>query len=830
LDKITPALSRLFEGFRIVFWYDEKSELRREFETLLIPGVETIELVNNEFAVKHRILREQPAQKFLIYHEGPQPGDLENWLLDVQLAQGTFSADQVSLWMTELGLRPEFWDFLQEHSEFFKAESRRDELRVRLSAEDNHNAIRTKMLAVCANGDTEPRIENILEVLLLELAEDRDDKINLIRRCSLETFLWNRLEVHFGYKSQTPSIKDFAIGLFQACYAISLEEETILTQDALVFLKRWKDSIRFQKAFETLSEEYADLLGIEKDLQNRDVRALIDIDFFKLIDQRILGDLVQEVVQRTISAGECANLIWRRRSTHWFDEYSNIYEAVYFASQFVSELDQADLRMESLADGIRKYQKTWYRLDQYYRKFIYHVRTSKQTNLLQRLIDQVENLYSNNFLLPVNDNWQHIIDSNQAWDAVPFLRQDSFFDRYIREYMKTKNKVAVIISDAFRYEVGEELARNIEAEDRFTAELEAMLSMLPSYTQLGMAALLPHGELTIAEDGTALIDGQSTAGKDNRTKILSAAVEEGATAIRSADLLNMSKEESREFAKQNQVIYIYHNQIDAVGDKMETEDRVFDAVESGLGELVDILKKLTNANLTNILITSDHGFIYQNRPLQESEFASEDVGGEDISVRNRRFILGKHLAAGNSLKEFKPADLGLTGDFQILIPKSINRLRLQGSGSRYVHGGASLQEVVIPIIKINKKRSSDLTQVEVDIITSSSLIITTGQLSVAFYQTEPISAKVQSRCLRAGIYSQDGTLISDPHELNFDLTSPDPREREVRIRFVMSRKADDVNNQTVYLKLEEPISGTSHTKEYRILPYQLRRSFTTDFD
>lgn len=263
---------------------------------------------------------------------------------------------------------------------------------------------------------------------------------------------------------------------------------------------------------------------------------------------------------------------------------------------------------------------------------------------------------------------------------------------------------------------------------------------------------------------------------------------------------------------------------------METEDRVFDAVESGMAELVDILKKLTNANLTNIIITADHGFIYQNHSIQESEFASEDVEGEEIFIRNRRFVIGKKISAGSSVKEFKPADLGLTGDFQIMIPKSINRLRLQGSGSRYVHGGAALQEVVIPVIKINKKRTSDVVLVEVDLITSSSSIITSGQLAVAFYQTEPISAKVQARCLRAGIYTQDGTLISDSHELNFDLTSPDPREREVRVRFVLSRKADNFNTQTVYLKLEEPVPSTSHYKEYRSVPYQLRRSFTSDFD
>jgi uncharacterized protein (TIGR02687 family) len=351
MSNIQSALTALFAKHRIVFWYDTQGELRREFESLLLPGVETIELANNEFAVKHRILREQSTQKFLLYREGARPPDLENWLLDIQLAQGTFSADQVSLWMTDLGLRPEFWDLVQEHTEFFKAESRRDALQVRLVPDDSHNAVRTKMLAVCTNGDTEARVESILETLLAELAEGRDEKISLVQRCNLESFLWDRLEVHFGYRSQTPSIRDFVIGLFQACYAISLDEETSLTQDALVFLKRWKDSIRYQKTFEALSEECADVLGIEKDLQNRDVRALIDIDFFKLIDQRILGDLVREVVQRTIPAGECANLIWRRRFTHWFDEFGNIYEAVYYASQFISELDQADLCMETLADG-----------------------------------------------------------------------------------------------------------------------------------------------------------------------------------------------------------------------------------------------------------------------------------------------------------------------------------------------------------------------------------------------------------------------------------------------------------------------------------------------
>src|SRR5689334_1608974 len=98
MDKISQALTHLFEKHRIIFWYDAKKELRQEFDSLWLPGVEKIELQKNEYGVKHLILREKPAQKFLLYHEGPTPDNLENWLLDVQLAQGTFSADQVSMW------------------------------------------------------------------------------------------------------------------------------------------------------------------------------------------------------------------------------------------------------------------------------------------------------------------------------------------------------------------------------------------------------------------------------------------------------------------------------------------------------------------------------------------------------------------------------------------------------------------------------------------------------------------------------------------------------------------------------------------------------------
>ena len=829
-NRIVQALNKLFERHRIVFWYDAKQELRRDFDVLQLQGIEKLELINNEFGVKHRVLREQPEQKFLLYRDGPQPDDLDNWLLDVQLAHGEFRTGQVAIWLAELELSLEFTDVVQAHAEFYQAAKRKDALKRLLKSDDTFGLIRLKMLAVCAS--SEPRIDAVVECLLQELAEGRDEKIKLIRRCSLDGFLWEQMTRCYGYKSSEPGIRDFVIELFKSCYAMGLDGQVRLTGDALVFLKRWKDSRQFEACFETLSGECEEILGIEQDLDNRDFRDLIELDTFRLIDQKIISDLVSAVTLRTITSGEVAVLVRQRRQGHWYREFRHLYEAIDYAAQFFHAMSEANLTMDSLAEGVERYSRIWFRLDQLYRKFTYHVRMSGQASLMESLADQVENFYSNNYLLKLNDHWQAFVDKTSQWEASPVLLQKNFFNQCVKPFLNKDNKVCVIISDALRYEIGDELLSLIRQEDRYDANLEPALSMLPSYTQLGMAALLPNKELELANNdtGTVIVDGQSSQGTANRIKILNQAISQRSTAVKAEGFMALNKEDSRALLRDHDVVYIYHNRIDATGDKRETEERVFEAAEETLQELIRLIKKLTGANANNLLVTSDHGFIYQNRAIDESDFADVDAEGDQILFYDRRFVLGLGLKEAPSLRKFKSTELGLVGDVEVQIPKSINRLRLKGSGSRFVHGGASLQEVVIPILKINKKRQSDISAVEVDILRGASSIITSGQLAVTLYQAQPVTDKVQSRTLIAGIYNQAGDLISDSHELTFDLSSDNPRERELQVRFVLTRKADEANGQEVILRLEEKHPGTSHYKEYKSLRYLIRRSFTSDFD
>ena len=119
--KVIENLKNLFEKHRIIFWYDEKKELREDFEGLILNDVEKIEIENNEYAIKYKILRENPKQKYLLYFEGPKPKPQNDWLLDVLLSNKEFKVDHNSIMISELNLDNSFSNLIENHKFFFNS-------------------------------------------------------------------------------------------------------------------------------------------------------------------------------------------------------------------------------------------------------------------------------------------------------------------------------------------------------------------------------------------------------------------------------------------------------------------------------------------------------------------------------------------------------------------------------------------------------------------------------------------------------------------------------------------------------------------------------------
>ena len=625
------------------------------------------------------------------------------------------------------------------------------------------------------------------------------------------------------------------LSLFQSTFNHDIGKAQQLNQEAVVLLNNWKNNRIHKEAFETLSKKIYEDLGIKIEIESIDFRQLIKTDLFEETDQKIILNLVENTVNQTLDWLEITKFIKEREQCFWYENYIDIYQAILFATEFQQAVAEFNIELTSLEDGVKRYVSTWFKLDQYYRKFIFHMSKQGKSNTLSQLSEKVENLYTNKFLSELNNKWQDKITQQSNWTIPNYPSQLNFYNEQVAEFRRKNQKVVVVISDAFRYEIAEECFHQILALDRFDAELKPMISVLPSYTQLGMAALLPNKDLELEEDSKVKAKvksfGESTQGLRAREKLLDKGRKgDRVKAFKFEDISGMNTDKCKEIFRDHDTIYIYHNRIDATGDKPELEQSVFDIVETSIEELTKLVRKLASANFTNMLLTADHGFLFQYRQIDESEFLVAEPKGKEILTKNRRYVIGKELEETEGMKKFSASQLGLKGQLEVLIPKSIYRLRVSGAGIRFVHGGATIQETVIPVITVQKKRESDVSKVGVQIIVTGRSVISTNQVAVTFYQEQPVSEKNKPRDLVAGIYAADETLISDEHNLKFDLTSESARGREILQKFLISNVADSFNNQDVYLRLRERIGNTSKFKEYTSYRFQLRRGIESDFD
>ena len=198
-----------------------------------------------------------------------------------------------------------------------------------------------------------------------------------------------------------------------------------------------------------------------------------------------------------------------------------------------------------------------------------------------------ENIYTNEYLETLLPKWNAAIQEPDASMARPLQR-----DFYARNLKNAKERTVVIISEAIRYEVGKDLFRRMQDAPKCTAKLEVQLSVLPFYTRLGIAALLPHTELTMTDDFKVLIDGIPCDNLAEREIVLQK-YSPDSVCVQFDSIKSFKVDELRSIFTGKQVVYVYHNQIDARGDNPNTEDEVFVACEEAISEIIDLIRHIS---------------------------------------------------------------------------------------------------------------------------------------------------------------------------------------------------------------------------------------------
>jgi uncharacterized protein (TIGR02687 family) len=831
MNRIHDSLKRVFQRHRLVFWYDATGEWLDAFNAFSNEDVEKLTVAGNEFGTKVRVIQDpNPDARFLIYAPTARPADADNWLLDLLFQGYEYKADKASLALEEVGLPHEFHHLAEEHAVYFNSAKRIQSLKELIGKDDQSRDIELKMMAVLAG--TAPEVDTMLLRLLDrnvdgELIES-DPVEECFRPAALVEPFWKEVERLFNYTSDSPSLRDFAVSLFRG--ANPLDRGAMLHPHAKVFLQRWKDSQAHSVSFQMWSHRMEKELQVATALSEASERVeLGDWDTFEIFEKFSLHGLCQSF-SKGAPANDLRAIIQQRRSSFWRPMHEHGYAALEQALELRELLASAELAVDSIAGGVNRYVASWWKIDMAYRRCVRHLRRYGQVQVMEQISQWVDKAYVNNFLLPLADRWSDHVRQLETWECPSVARQRDFFNRYVQPFLAKGQKVFVIVSDALRYEAAAEFAERLLTANRWTAEIESVFGSLPSYTQLGMASLLPNEQVTVdASNATVMVDGRSATGTSNRAAILGASCDGKATGIQAEEFLELNtKTDGRALMRDHEVIYIFHNTIDKIGDAAGTEAKTFDAVEQAFEELELIIKKVANINGSNMLLTTDHGFLFQQDEVVSEDATPLPAAGE-WTYRNRRFAIGKQIASNTTVKVFAGESLGLGDDWSAAFPLSLGRFPLQGSGKRYMHGGICLQEVVLPVVKIHKARTDDTGRVDVDLLRVPTKI-TTGQVSLSLFQVRPVTGKCLPRTLRIGVFAKEGTALSEIKTLTFDSTDTEARNRETMLLLTLSHSADSFNNRDVDIRLEETLPGTTQLVTYKTHTLRLQKPFTSDFD
>ncbi|MGF7184459.1 uncharacterized protein (TIGR02687 family) [Desulfitispora alkaliphila] len=805
LKQITDKLNNEFTGGtrKLVFWYDDKAEFEEDIDSLEISNAKIYHLEkDNQFYTKYFLERKDTETNYLIYAPFPRPQVRDNHLEDMLLYSKQFFADRASLLTVDLGIDQKYKPVIQKHIKFFGAKDRTQKF-YELELENfTKESIEVALMSVLCK----TRIAFFDEVVRVVLTEDKleDNKfLDAFKKYDLLEAFWRLCEEQFGYTDVEPTLEKLVITMFVTYTQRYIQGEvpsswknfvSYKSGNIIAFLDNLMNNVLYRGKYDDLSSLVSKSLNAKSALESYNPEALLNCDTFEVVDQIIIGWIKDRLLSEDVGAKlnnlSMTEICKDRRKKHFREKYRTEYhllESAYnviLAANYQSE--------EGLKDIVIQYITSDYKIDSQYRKFYLNYDQLSDNAPFEKLRDLVENIYTNEYLAKSVYSWNSALKKGDMKSVLPLQR--SFYSKYVQP---SKDRVVVIISDAMRYEVGQSLFTKLQNDEKCSPKFEAMMGVLPSYTRLGMGALLPHRTLELNDDSKVLVDGMPSESLKQRESILNSNTQKSRT-IQFDDVKLMKKTELREVFTGMDVVYIYHNQIDARGDKLNTENEVFTACAEAVEEVFTLIKRLSvSANTYHFIVTADHGFIYKRDKLQERDkivhFADNDA------FVNRRFIVSEEAVEDDGIMSLSMGEILGNSDSKILsVPISSNVFKVSGGGQNFVHGGSSPQEMIIPVIDVKVEKGHADTRPAQIMLVSMVQKVTNLISSLDFIQSDAVSDVVKETSYKIFFISEDNEKISNECIYIADKKDNDPSKRIFRLKFNFKNKQYD-KSKSYYL-------------------------------
>ncbi len=833
-EKINAMILSRFNRHRLVFWYDPAGDMRDVFESFSDPSIEKIELANNELQVKFRVLRQEPDRKFLVYAPFERPDAAHNWLLDLEMANVVFSADEVSLIIEELGVNIGLHHYIKERLGFFKNRAERLTPLMRLAKPEwTERDLLRAMLSVAAGRDRQERelpfnLDRV--IIALSCSPEHEQRWQKVIEWKLDALFFRLVEEEYHITLQESEPTGIILQLFLRAHRYQTgEDRSPFMRRAFLFIIQWRQNRKEEELYAETARQIEEKLHIRDQYAAMEDSVLASCDLFPSADYLLLSKLSATLACTQCNTANVIDIVRTRENTYWYDSdtegtlrsfYQVIASGCRLRQAIAENRNGSRYRTLSITALWQLYTSEISAVDRVFRQFLYWFQKAGSPASLSEAQNLLQASYLNDFLVPLSMRWQSFLDDRSVFDFAP--RQKTFFQSKILRALQEGKRVIVIVSDALRWEAGVELAERLQSIPRLTASAEAWCAMVPTYTAHGMASLLPHDSVEI-ESGSAevRIDGQIVAGIEGRSKYLAkklAQIAQGATALamNADEILAMTQTAIDSMFRSVRLAYLYSSRIDMAGHA--SDNAVAIAIEEEIQHLIATVKKISGLSRTIVYITADHGFLYSG-PARDNAFMLDVPDELGENYLDQRFVLGFTPSASKGLM--------CSPDAPALVAKGLMKIRRKGANSNFLHGGASLQELAIPVIQVSVTKKETASPARINVLGSRD--ITTPSIAIKLFQEEAVGGTVLPHRIRLRFETEDGLIISNEVSCLCDSSDPEQVNRAYTVTFEFLPEARSFRNSTIYLRLYTVVEGGTLVPYDRI-PFKMRQiAYDIDF-
>lgn len=265
-----------------------------------------------------------------------------------------------------------------------------------------------------------------------------------------------------------------------------------------------------------------------------------------------------------------------------------------------------------------------------------------------------------------------------------------------------KLRTAVFFADALRYDLARHL-KDLLTGAGYEVTLAAVPGVLPSVTEVGMSALLPEAEVGLevaaqAGDLSVKLRGMEVGRLTGRQGWLEQRLGPQARVAKLADL-------ERANTRDVSLMVVLSQEIDRFGTF--AADLAPESLLDMVGQIARGIHYLRDRGFYRFVVAADHGFLFLPPGVEPQR-----IDAPPNTVCKHRFAVGA-IDAGCVVKT--AVELGLIGGEIFAFPAGLAVFALQGETRRFVHGGLSLQECVVPVLEARAEPSGQKVSVGMEL-------------------------------------------------------------------------------------------------------------------